>query len=88
MPDKLKKTIIGAVIAIALALAVSYGLIGQQTANQIQAQANQTLQTGQTSSGQGIPPATPGQPAPAPQTAGPATQSGAVPQSPAPVPRQ
>ncbi|MCJ2124182.1 hypothetical protein [Methylobacterium sp. J-077] len=48
MPPKLTKTIIGAVIAVALAAAVSYGVISQQTADQIQTQANQSLQTDQT----------------------------------------
>jgi hypothetical protein len=36
MSPKLTKTIIGVVIAIALAAAVSYGLISQQTADQLQ----------------------------------------------------
>ena len=39
------KVLIGAVVAAALAFAVYYGLIGQQTANSIQTQANQTLGT-------------------------------------------
>ncbi len=55
MPPKLTKTIIGAIIAVALAAAVSYGVISQQTADQIQTKANQSLQTDQTA------------PAPAPQ---------------------
>lgn len=51
MPPKLTKTIIGAVVAVALAAAVSYGLISQQTADQIQTKANQTLQSDQNLSG-------------------------------------
>ncbi|MEH3116432.1 MAG: hypothetical protein PGN25_02170 [Methylorubrum populi] len=47
MPDKLKRTLLGAVIAVALAAAVSYGLISQQTADKIQTEANQTLNEGQ-----------------------------------------
>ncbi|CAO4150228.1 Dynamin [Methylorubrum thiocyanatum] len=47
MPDKLKRTLLGAVIAVALAAAVSYGLISQQTADKIQTEANQTLDEGQ-----------------------------------------
>ncbi len=62
MQSRLAKTIIGAVIAVALAVAVSYGLISQQTADKVQTQADQTLQTGT-----GVPPAGSGQPAPAPQ---------------------
>ena len=56
MSDKLKRTIIGAVIAVALAAGVSYGLISQQTADQIRQKADQTLATDQ--------PSTSGQPAP------------------------
>lgn len=40
------KTMLGAVVAAALAIAVYYGLIGQQQATSIQNQANQTLGTG------------------------------------------
>ncbi|WP_346016942.1 hypothetical protein [Methylobacterium sp. GC_Met_2] len=85
MPPKLTKTIIGAVIAIALAGAVSYGLISQQTADQIQTQANQTLQNDQGSLGPTAnhPPAAPANTIPqAP------AQPGSSPQPPAPVPRQ
>ena len=39
------KMLVGALVAAALAIAVYYGLIGQQTANNIQGQANQTLGT-------------------------------------------
>ncbi|MCJ2142356.1 hypothetical protein [Methylobacterium sp. E-066] len=73
MPPKLTKTIIGAVIAVALAAAVSYGVISQQTADQIQTKANQTLQTDQTA------------PSPAPQQPQPAPE--ANPQAPAPSPQ-
>ncbi|KST56804.1 hypothetical protein AO398_09490 [Methylobacterium sp. GXS13] len=81
MPPKLTKTIIGAVIAVALAAAVSYGVISQQTADQIQTKANQTLQTDQTGSN----PA-PQQPQPAPQDPSPQAprQPGASPQLPGP----
>lgn len=66
MQSRLTKTIIGAVIAIALAVAVSYGYINQQTADQIQTQANQTLQDGQA-----VPPSSTQRPVPAPQGPGP-----------------
>ena len=39
------KMLLGALVAAALAAAVYYGLIGQQTATNIQGQANQTLGT-------------------------------------------
>ena len=74
MSNRLTKTIIGAVVALALAAAVSYGVINQQTADQIQTQANQTL-----SNGQDAPPSTPQPPATAPNP---------NPQAPAPTPRQ
>lgn len=45
MTPQNKKMLIGAVISAALAIAVYYGLIGQQQANSIQTQANQTLGT-------------------------------------------
>ncbi len=77
MPPKLTKTIIGAIIAVALAAAVSYGVISQQTADQIQTKANQSLQTDQTAPAsapqqtQPLPqdpaPQAPGEPKPAPQ---------------------
>ncbi|WP_419828835.1 hypothetical protein [Methylobacterium sp.] len=75
MPPKLTKTIIGAVVAVALAAAVSYGVISQQTADQIQTKANQTLQTDQTAPG----PAPQQQTPPPPQTPNPQSSS---PQSP------
>jgi hypothetical protein len=40
------KMLLGAVVAAALAFAVFYGLIGQQTATNIQTQADQALGTG------------------------------------------
>jgi len=85
MSPKLTKTIIGAVIAIALAVAVSYGLISQQTADQIQTKANQTLQNDQGSLGP-----TQNQPPPPPSNSVPQApaQPGASPQPPAPTPRQ
>lgn len=84
MQSKLSKTIIGAVIAIALAAAVSYGLINQQTADQLQTKANQTLSDGQTA-----PSTNPQQPAPVPQSPNqPApTQPGPTQQNPAPATR-
>ncbi|MGU3408137.1 hypothetical protein [Methylobacterium brachiatum] len=77
MPPKLTKTIIGAIIAVALAAAVSYGVISQQTADQIQTKANQSLQTDQTA------------PAPAPQQTQPLPQDPApqAPGEPKPVPQ-
>jgi cell division septation protein DedD len=71
MQSKLSKTIIGAIIAVALAAAVSYGLINQQTADQLQTKANQTL-----SNDQAAPTTNPQQPVPAP-----------TPQTPTPAPR-
>ena len=73
------KMLIGAVIAAALAFAVYYGLIGQQAANTIQGQANQTL---------GAAPAS--QQSASPTLQNPATQTSAptapVPQGTAPAP--
>ncbi|WP_457105892.1 hypothetical protein [Methylobacterium sp. P5_C11] len=85
MPPMLTKTIIGAVIAIALAAAVSYGLVSQQTADQIQTKANQTLQNDQGSLGP-----TSQQPPPPPSNSIPQApgQPGASPQPPAPAPKQ
>lgn len=79
MTDKLKRTILGAVIAIALAIAVSYGFISQQTADNLQTKANQTLSNEQTAPPSApqpqAPPSTapqnPGAPDPAPQSAQP-----------------
>lgn len=79
MSDKLVKTVVGALVAVGLAIAVSYGLISQQTADQVQNQANQTLSDDKTAQ----PPA-PQQPAPTPQNPGaPAPTS----TEPAPAPR-
>ena len=80
MQSKLTKTIIGAVIAVALAAAVSYGLINQQTADQLQTKANQTLSDGQTAPG-----TAPQQPSPAPQSP---NQQAPTQPSPTPAPRQ
>ncbi|MCJ2058147.1 hypothetical protein MKL09_16475 [Methylobacterium sp. J-048] len=74
MPPKLTKTIIGAVIAVALAAAVSYGVISQQTADEIQTKANQSLQTDQAAPNpapQDPSPQAPGQPGTSPQTPAP-----------------
>ena len=70
------KTLIGAVIAAILAIAVYYGLLSRQSADNLQNQANQTLGT--------TPPSQPApqQTAPAPAPAGP------VPQSPPPAAKQ
>ncbi len=83
MSPKLTKTIIGAVLAVALAAAVSYGLISQQTADQIQTQANQSLGTGQPSAGTQQPLPTP------PENSIPQApaQPGSSPQPPAPAPK-
>lgn len=85
MSPKLTKTIIGAVVAIALAAAVSYGLISQQTADKLQTQANQTLQSDSPSNGS----VQPSQPPTPPQNAVPQApaQPGASPQPPAPAPK-
>ncbi len=86
MPDKLKRTLLGAVIAVALAAAVSYGLISQQTADKIQTEANQTLNEGQP----GTQPQQPPAPSPEAQNRGnpqPAPSEPA-PQNPAPAPEK
>ncbi|WP_020177556.1 hypothetical protein [Methylopila sp. M107] len=80
MPDKLKKALLGAVIALALGFAVSYGLIDKQTADKIQTSADEMI------SDQPAP-----QPAPAPQQQppAPAPHGGApAPQPPAPAPER
>jgi hypothetical protein len=84
MPPKLTKAIIGAVIAVALAAAVSYGLISQQTADTIQSRANQSLQDGQAA------PAPGQKPPPPPENAIPQApaQPGSSPQPPAPAPQR
>lgn len=88
MTDKLKRTILGAVIAIALAVAVSYGLITQQTADGLQNKANQAI-----AEDQGVQPQTPQQQAPsnptsqAPRAPAPQPNDPATP-TPSPAPRQ
>ncbi|KQP58136.1 hypothetical protein ASF41_23055 [Methylobacterium sp. Leaf111] len=88
MTDKLKRTILGAVIAIALAIAVSYGLITQQTADGLQNKANQAI-----AEDQGAQPQTSQQQAPSNPTSqaprAPASQpnDSATP-APSPAPRQ
>jgi hypothetical protein len=88
MTDKLKRTILGAVIAIALAIAVSYGLITQQTADDLQNKANQAI-----TEDQGVQPQTPQQQAPsnpapqAPRAPSPQPNDPATP-TPSPAPRQ
>lgn len=81
MQSKLTKTIIGAIIAVALAVAVSYGVISQQTADQIRTQADRTLSTDPSA------PTAPSQPAPTPQEPGAPTQSRPAQESPAPAAR-
>ena len=77
MPQN-SKMLLGAVVAAALAFAVYYGLIGQQTANNIQGQANQTLGTAPASQQTG---------APAPQVPSTQTTTPAGPVPPAQSPR-
>ncbi len=81
------KTLIGAIVAALLAIAVYYGVISRQTADTVQNQANQTLGTAPPSS---TAPQQPASPAPAPQN--PAAQTsaptGPAPQSPAPASQQ
>ena len=84
MPPKLTKAIIGAVIAVALAAAVSYGLISQQTSDSIQTRANQTLQNDQAAPAPGQKPPPPPENAIA-QAPG---QPGSSPQPPAPAPQR
>lgn len=85
------KMLIGAVIAAALAFAVYYGLISQQTASNIQNQSNQTLGTGPASQ-QSAPPApqnpTTQSPAPTSPASPNPTPPSPAPQNPAPAPRQ
>ncbi|WP_183505976.1 hypothetical protein [Methylobacterium brachythecii] len=72
MSDKLKKALIGALVAVALAVAVSYGLISQQTADKIQTETNQTLSQDQSPAPQQMPPAPQNPAAPAPAAPNPA----------------
>ncbi len=81
MTPQTSKTLLGAVIAAALAFAVYYGLIGQQAANTIQNQANQSLGTAPASQ-QSTQPTPPNGTAQAP------AQNGLPQQNPAPPPRQ
>ncbi len=74
MSDKLKKTLIAALISVALAAAVSYGLISQDTASKLETQAEQALSGDQQPAPQNAPgqvpspgEAAPPNPAPAPQ---------------------
>ena len=62
MMNQNKKTLVGALVAAALAIAVYYGLINQQSATSIQNQANQTL--GTTPSSQQVVPPVSSTPAP------------------------
>ena len=73
--DPNTKKLIGALVAAALAIAVFYGLVPQQTATNIQNQANQTL---------GVNPAPPQTNAPSPQPQ-PTQTAPAPPQAPAPA---
>ena len=74
------KMLLGALVAAALAIAVYYGLIGQQAATNIQGQANQALGTAPvpqqpvppTSQTPATPPTVP--PGPAPQGTAPTPQ--------------
>ncbi|MCG7504544.1 hypothetical protein [Mesorhizobium retamae] len=62
MSRNLKTAIVGIIVALAVGLAVNYGLISQQTADEIKAKTDEVLTNEQT--------AQPGEPtAPAPQTA-------------------
>ena len=79
MPQN-SKVLIGAVIAAALAFAVYYGLIGQQAANNIQNQANQTLGTTPASQ-------QPAQPIPQTPTTQTPTTNSPVPQKPSQAPQ-
>lgn len=88
MTDKLKRTILGAVIAIALAIAVSYGLISQQTADNLQTKANQAIAEDQAPSPSGSQQPSPSGSAPPPS--GPQTPAPTGPgaSAPTPTPRQ
>ena len=85
MPQN-SKMLIGAVVAAALAIAVYYGLITQQSANNIQSQANQTLGTSPANQQPASPtPQAPATQAPTTQTPAPA---GPVTQTPTQTPHQ
>jgi len=88
MTDKLKRTILGAVIAIALAAAVSYGLISQQTADNLQTKANQAIAEDQGASPPAPEPQAPSSPAPQePRTPAPPPSNPASPNPGPAVPR-
>ncbi len=70
------KMLIGAVIAAVLAIAVYYGAISQQSASNIQGQANQALGTAPASQ-QVVPPTSQNPTAQAPAPAAPAPQNSA-----------
>lgn len=78
------KTLIGALVAAVLAVAVYYGAMSRQTADNLQSQADRTLGASPTSTAprQPVPPAPP---SPATQ---PATPADPGPQTTAPVPQQ
>lgn len=78
------KTLIGAVIAAVLAIAVYYGAISQQSASSIQNQANQTLGTTPASQQTGAP--TTGTTTGAPTTRAPTTSAPAAAAPPAAAP--
>ncbi len=75
------KLLLGAVVAAALAFAVYYGLIGQQAANTIQSQANQSLGTTPASQ-------QPVSPAPQPSTTPTPMPNSVAPQNAPQAPRQ
>lgn len=85
MPTNSKK-LIGALVAALLAIAVYYGLISRQSADNLQNQTNQTLGTTPPSS---TAPQQPAPQAPAPQNPVPQTpaSTGPAPQNPAPQQR-
>lgn len=78
MTSQQTKTIIGALVAIGLVFAVSYGLISQQTADKIQTQANQSLSNGPSAPVANAAPQQPAQTNPNPQ--GSPQAGGAAPQ--------
>lgn len=87
MSDKLVKTIIGALVAVGLAVAVSYGLISQQTADKLQADTNQTLSDDKSAPGSAPQQLAPQQSAPQqPAPTAPQSPNAQAPASPAPAP--
>ncbi len=81
------RTLIGAMVAAVLAIAVYYGYISRQTADNLQTQANQTLGTAPppSTAPQQPAPQVPAPPAPAPQAPAPA---GAAPRNATPPAQQ